>query len=170
MDLMRWERRENAVTGPRLALALALGIAIAIVLWLLFSGGSDRPDGPEAISKVAGWLREDTECPEGVELEVSRIPVGPHGPPGTFFQLFGELPEAGALTSCTDTIGGFIGWFRFPNAADLKGAMRRHSEIAWAESTCTRGRELLIDALLGNDRFFPEYCRRLDFELHPSRP
>jgi hypothetical protein len=140
----------------------ALAIA-ALVLWLVLAGGSDRPDGPEAISKVAGWLGEAGECPEGVELQASRIPVGPHGPPGTFFQLFGELPEAGALASCTDTAGGFIGWFRFPTTDDMDYALRRHPEIAGHEPTCTRGRELLIDSLLGEDGFFPEFCRRLGF-------
>lgn len=157
-------------SGRRLRLLGGLGALaiVAIVLWLVLSGGSDRPDGPGAISKVAGWLGEESECPEGVELEASRIPVGPHGPPGTYFQIFGELPEAGALTSCTDTASGFIGWFRFRSTSDMEGALRRHPEITMHEPICTRGRELLIDSLLGNDRFFPEICRRLDFELHPK--
>lgn len=30
-------------------------VIVAVVLWLALRGGSDRPDGPEAISKVAGW-------------------------------------------------------------------------------------------------------------------
>ncbi len=156
-------------SGRRLRLLCGLGAlaVVAIVLWVVLSGGSDRPDGPEAISKVAGWLREESECPEGVELAASRIPVGPHGPPGTFFQIFGELPEAGALTSCTDTASGFIGWFRFRDVPDMEGALRRHPGITKHEPTCTRGRELLIDSLLGNDRFFPEFCRRIDFEVHP---
>jgi hypothetical protein len=48
----------------------------------------------------------------------------------------------------------------------MDGALRRHQEITEHDPTCTRGRELLIDSLLGYDKFFPEFCRRLDFEVH----
>jgi hypothetical protein len=147
---------------------VAAVVVVAVVLWRVLDGGSDRPAGPEAISKVAGWLDESGECPEGIDFEVSKIPVGPHGPPGTFFQLFGRLPEAGALTACTNTLGGFVGWFRFPSAKAMEGALRRHPEIAEAELTCTRGSELLIDSILGNDKFVPEDCRRLGFKVHPA--
>jgi hypothetical protein len=148
---------------------LALGacaLIVAVVLWLTLHRGSDRPDGPEAISKVAGWLEGESECPEGIEFEVSRIPVGPHGPPGTFFQRFGELPEVGGLTSCTGTASGFVGWFRFPSARAMQGALRRHPEITEHELTCTRGSELLVDSFLGYDKFVPEWCRDLDFAVH----
>jgi hypothetical protein len=118
------------------------------------------------LARLPGWLSGEGECPEGVDLEVSRIPVGPHGPPGTFFQKFGELPEAGALAACTGTLGGLIGWFRFPSVGAMDGALRRHPEITEHEPTCARGRELLIDSLLGYDKFFPEFCRQLDFEVH----
>jgi hypothetical protein len=70
------------------------------------------------------------------------------------------------LTACTGTLGGFIGWFRFPSVETMDGALRRHPEITEHEPICTRGRELLIDSLLGYDRFFPEFCRRLGFEVH----
>jgi hypothetical protein len=90
----------------RRLLLLGALVIVAVVLWLTLHGGSDGPDGPETISKVAGWLSGEGECPEGVDLEASRIPVGPHGPPGTLFREFGELPEAGALAACTGTLGG----------------------------------------------------------------
>jgi hypothetical protein len=142
-------------------------VIAAFVLWQVLRDGGDSSHAPEAISKMAGWLGEESECPEGVDLEASRIPVGPHGPPGTFFQIFGELPEVGALTACTGTASGFIGWFRFPSASAMEGALRRHPEMTKHEPTCTRGPELLIDSLLGYDKFFPEFCCRLGFEVHP---
>jgi len=49
-------------------------VIVAVVLWLTLRGGSEGPAGPEAVSKVAGRFREETECPEGVDLEASRIP------------------------------------------------------------------------------------------------
>jgi hypothetical protein len=77
------------------------------------------------------------------------------------------------MTACTGTAGDFIGWFRLADAQAMSGALRRRPEIAERELTCTRGSELLIDSLLGYDKFVPEYCRRLGFEFHPptrSRP
>ena len=154
-----------------LAGAGVLVVAAAVLLWHALDRGSDTPDGPEAIAKVAGWLRDGGECPDGIDFEVSRIPVGLHGPPGTFFQIFGELPEVGALTACTDAASGFIGWFRFPSAEAMDGALRRHPEITRNELTCTAGAELVIDSLLGYDKFVPGWCRKLGFTVHPpDRP
>jgi hypothetical protein len=155
-------RRRSAI-GATIAAAIAAVVA-AFIVWEANSGLDLH--GPAALVKVAGWLGEEGECFDGVELESSRIPVGPHGPPGTFFQTFGELPEAGALASCRETVDGFIGWFRFASAKDMLGALRRHPEITEHEMTCIDGRELLIDSLLSYDKFVSEDCRNLGFRVH----
>jgi hypothetical protein len=105
------------------------------------------------------------ECEE-LGIEASPIPVGPHGPPGTLFQMFGELPEVGALASCGG-LNGFVGWFRFSSARAMHAALSRHPELTEHEITCTHGTELLIDSLFGYPYSrVPGYCRKLGFLVH----
>jgi hypothetical protein len=145
-------------------------VVAAAVVWLVSSGGDDPTEGkPAAIAQVGRWMEGSEECEE-FAIEASPIPVGPHGPPGTFFQLFGETPEAGALTGCGG-LNGFVGWFRFPDAKTMDAALARHPERTADEITCTRGSEMLIDSLFGHPaKLVPEYCRRLGFAVHrPAR-
>jgi hypothetical protein len=98
------------------------------------------------------------------------IPVGPHGPPGTFFQTFGELPESGALASCSERIGGYVGWFRFASAEAMDGALDRHPEMTELRQTCTHGRELLTASWVDSRTFDSEYCSRIGFAVFsPAR-
>jgi hypothetical protein len=143
---------------------VAAVVVVALVLWLTLDHGGDTSHAPAAITKVADWMREEDEC-VSVDVEASPIPVGANGPPGTFFEMFGELPEVGALAGC-EVASGFIGWFRFGSAAAMRAALRRHPELTSHELTCTKGDQLLIDSLLGYDKMVPEYCRRLGFEVH----
>jgi hypothetical protein len=141
-------------------------VAVAVAVWLASRGGDDPTVGkPAAIAQVGRWMEAGGECEE-FAIEASPIPVGPHGPPGTFFQIFGEQPEVGALTGCGG-LNGFVGWFRFPDARTMDAALGRHPELTAHEITCTRGSELLIDSLFGYpEKLIPGYCRRLGFEVH----
>jgi hypothetical protein len=61
----------------RLLLLGVLAGVISLALWLALRGGSDRLAGPEAISKVVGWLREEDECPEGIDSTPGRGSLPP---------------------------------------------------------------------------------------------
>jgi hypothetical protein len=144
-----------------------LVVAAGIVVWRTSIGGPDL-HGPSAMVRAATWLEEEEGCPGEMDLRTSRIPVGPHGPPGTFFETFGELPESGALASCSERIGGYIGWFRFASAEAMDGALDRHPEITEFRQTCTHGRELLTASWVDSRTFDSEYCRRIGFAVFPS--
>jgi hypothetical protein len=146
--------------------AVLLVVVAGIVVWRT-SGGSDL-HGPAAMVRAATLLEEEEGCAGEMKLEASRIPVGPHGPPGTFFEIFGGLPEAGALAACAERIGGYVGWFRFAGAKALDGALRRHPELTERRQTCTRGRELLTESWVGPRTFDADYCRPLGFAVVPS--
>jgi hypothetical protein len=157
------------MTKTRLAtgLAVLLVIAAGIVVWRTSIGGPDL-HGPWAIVRAATELEHEEGCRGEMDLQTSRIPVGPHGPPGTFFQTFGELPESGALASCSESIGGYIGWFRFASAKAMDGALSRNPEMTADRQTCTRGRELLTASWVDVGTFDAEYCRRLGFAVLSS--
>jgi hypothetical protein len=157
------------MTKMRLAIGVTVFLAIAagIVVWRTSRGGSDL-HGPSAMVQAATWLEEEEGCPGEMDLRASRIPVGPHGPPGTFFETFGELPESGALASCSERIGGYIGWFRFASAEAMDGALNRHPEMTELRQTCTHGRELLTASWVDSRTFDSEYCRRIGFAVFSS--
>ncbi|HEX4306875.1 MAG TPA: hypothetical protein VHZ54_12625 [Solirubrobacterales bacterium] len=140
-------------------------IAAVAAVWVTKSDGSNL-HGPQAMVKAAGWLSEEEGCPGEIELQTSRIPVGPDGPPGTFFETFGGVPEDGALASCGERIGAYIGWFRFADVKAMEGALGRHPEITEDQPTCTHGPELLLESWLGHEAFVAGYCRRLGFAVH----
>ncbi|HEY0278126.1 MAG TPA: hypothetical protein VGC32_07645 [Solirubrobacterales bacterium] len=148
---------------------VVLVVAAGIVVWRTSVGGPDF-HGPSAMVQAATTLEEEEGCPGEMDLRTSRIPVGPHGPPGTFFETFGELPEAGALASCSERIGGYIGWFRFASAKAMDGAFSRNPEMTGDRQTCTRGRELLTALWVDIGTFDSEYCRPVGFAvLSPAR-
>jgi hypothetical protein len=157
------------MTKVKLAISVivVLVVAVGTVVWLSSRGGNDF-HGPSAMVQAATWLEDEEGCPDEMELETSRIPVGPHGPPGTFFQVFGELPEAGALASCSERIGAYIGWFRFADAKAMAGALDRHPEMTADGETCTHGRELLTASWVDGKTFDSEYCRRIGFAVFSS--
>jgi hypothetical protein len=149
------------------AVGFAGVIVIAVIAWSVLRGGDEdaSPNAPAVISQVASWMGAESGCEE-LEVEASPIPVGPHGPPGTFFQMFGELPEVGALSDC-GALNGFVGWFRFKTARAMDGALRRHPELTKHEIACTHGSELVIDSLFGYlYSRVPGYCRQLGFSVH----
>lgn len=152
---------------PAIGLIVLLVVVAGIVVWRTGGGGPDL-HGPAAMVKAATVLEEEEGCPGEMDLQTSRIPVGPHGPPGTFFQTFGELPETGALASCSERIGGYIGWFRFAGAKAMDGALSRHPELTDDRQTCTHGRELLTASWVDSGTFDAEYCRRLGFAVVSS--
>jgi hypothetical protein len=148
--------------------ASAAGVIVVVAIAWLLLRDNDSPghDLPPVISQVGDWMRHEGECDE-FTIEASPIPVGPHGPPGTFFQLYGEIPTLGALASCGGGINGFVGWFRFPSPKTLRLTTTRLPGLTAGELTCTRGPELLIDSLFGstNPRF-ATLCRELNFTVH----
>jgi hypothetical protein len=157
------------MTKVKLAVSViaVLVVAVGAVVWLSSRGGPDL-HGPSAMVQAATRLEEEEGCPNEMKLEASRIPVGPHGPPGTFFQIFGELPEAGALASCSERIGAYVGWFRFADPKAMDGALSRHPEMTADGQTCTHGRELLTESWVGRKTFDAEYCRQLGFAVLPT--
>lgn len=142
-------------------------MSAVVVVWATRNDGSNL-HGPPAMMQAAEWLSEQEGCPGEIELQTSRIPVGPHGPPGTFFETFGDAPEAGALASCVERIGAYIGWFRFADFKAMEGALRGHAEITAHQPVCTHGRELLLESWVGRKAFVTGYCRRLGFAVHQS--
>ncbi|HJZ35959.1 MAG TPA: hypothetical protein VJ204_06765 [Solirubrobacterales bacterium] len=157
------------MTKVKLAISviLVLVVAVGIVVWRTSRGGHDF-HGPSAIVQAATLLEEEEGCPGEMDLQMSRIPVGPHGPPGTFFQTFGELPESGALASCSERIGGYIGWFRFASAKAMDGALDRHPDMTERRQACTHGRELLTASWVDRRTFDSEYCHQVGFAVFSS--
>jgi hypothetical protein len=78
------------------AAGIAGALVVAVVAWLVLRGGDEDqfPGAPTVISQMASWMGDESGCEE-LEVEASPVPIGPHGPPGTLFQMFGELPEVG---------------------------------------------------------------------------
>jgi hypothetical protein len=150
-----------------IGMIVVLVVAAGIVVWRTSQGGPDL-HGPSAMVQAATWLGEEEGCSGEMKLQTSRIPVGPHGPPGTFFQTFGESPEAGALAACPEAIGGYIGWFRFTSAKAMDGALDRHPEMTELRQTCTHGRELLTASWVDSRTFDSEYCGRVGFAVFSS--
>jgi hypothetical protein len=157
------------MTKVKLAISIivALLVAVGIVAWRTNQGGHDF-HGPSAMVQAAAWLEDEEGCSGEMDLQTSRIPVGPLGPLGTFFETFGELPEASALASCSERIGGYIGWFRFASAEAMNGALDRHPEMTERRQTCTHGRELLTASWVDSRTFDSEYCRQIGFAVFPS--
>lgn len=155
-------KSRRLISGSLAAIAM---VTVAVVVWVTESRGSNL-HGPQAMVRAAGWLSEEEGCPGEMELQASQIPVGPGGPPGTFFEMFGDAPEAGALASCRERIGAYIGWFRFADVKAMEGSLRRHPEITADEPTCTHGAELLVDSWVGREAFVTGYCHRLGFAVH----
>jgi hypothetical protein len=150
-----------------ISVILVLAVAVGAVVWRTSRGGHDF-HGPSAMVQAATWLEEEEGCRGEMDLQTSRIPVGPQGPPGTFFQTFGELPESGALASCSERIGGYIGWFRFASTEAMDGALDRHPEMTELRQTCTHGRELLTTSWIDSRTFDSEYCHRIGFAVFSS--
>lgn len=147
--------------GVLIAMVVATGLAC-----LAGCGSSDKGDGrPVVVDEMSRWMGEETEC--DVAVEISHLPVpAPRSKeaPGSIRRFAGEA-TTGASIECKTWLSGWVSYYAFPSAQARIEAVRGRAPLQRNQLYCAKGRQLIVNELVGYDEA-ADFCRRLGFPIH----
>jgi hypothetical protein len=130
-------------------------------------GGAHRGGRPPTVKKLIDWLGSSSGgCTVGVDE--ARAPSDGDKTPWPIEPFHGEA-SVGASIECETWLSGWISYYEFPSAPALQAALQEHARLRGTHLYCAKGRELVINELVGYDNT-ADFCRRLGFSIHhPTR-
>jgi hypothetical protein len=154
-----------AVRMRRVAIVIAL-IASGGAFLAGCGGGQGEAGRPATLTDLGKWLGDESGgCSVGVEEARASSPSSPaKGSPSAIKPFGGEATFGGRVT-CETWLSGWISYYEFPSAGARKAAVRGRAPFRRNHFYCAKGRELVVNELLGYD-YTADFCRRLGFPIH----
>jgi hypothetical protein len=143
-------------------------VAIAIVALALGSaalaacGGAGPPPGrPGTVNDLSEWMGAASDCDVGV----TEAHASSRGEAAWAIERFGGEASVGAAIECETWLSGWISYYEFPSAQAREAAAQERAPLRRKQLYCAKGRELIVNQLMGYD-YAADFCRRLGFPIH----
>jgi hypothetical protein len=125
-------------------------------------GGSQEVEGrPATVDDLSKWMAAANGCDVGVTE--SRTPAD--GESAWAIKRFKDEASVGASITCETWLSGWISYYKFPSAEGREAAVQERAPLRRNQLYCAKGRELIVNELLGHD-YAADFCRRLGFSIH----
>lgn len=133
-------------------------------------GGKEAAGRPATLAELGKWLGESSGgCDVGVEGARVASPASTiKGAPAAIKPFVGEATFGGSVL-CETWLSGWISYYEFPSSQARKAAVQGRERFHRNHLYCAKGRELVVNELLGYD-YTADFCKRLGFPIHhPAR-
>jgi hypothetical protein len=144
------------------------GIAILIATVALGAaclggcGGSQEVKGrPATVDDLSKWMASATDCDVGV----TEARASSRGQAAWAIERFSGEALVGASIECETWLSGWISYYEFPSAEAREAAVHERAPLPRNQLYCAKGRELIVNELLGYD-YAADFCRKLGFPIH----
>jgi hypothetical protein len=148
---------------------MAVVVAVGLICLVGCGGGSQGDGRPVVLDDMSRWMGEATDCDVGVEMSHLPVPASrAEEVPGSIERFAGEA-TTGASVECKTWLSGWISYYAFPSTQARIKAVSERAPLQRNQLYCAKGRQLIVNELLGYDET-AGYCRRLGFPIHrPTR-